>query len=305
MTNAAVLAFPGASALFAGLMGSADEITDRILEQILAEEDAYVGAQISAELLRHLVAINVDALLQAMSGGEETLDAAREAGREKAEHAVPLEGLLHAYRIAGITLWELVVDLSVSTDRTELLLRASSDVWGIIDRFSNAAADAYRDVVDARDRRDENRRGVLMLTLLDEHTPARDAGAALHALGLPAGARYTVVAAERTHSGADPLPGVEQRLRQCGITSAWTVWSTEHVGVIALAADQDASDVERVVAAVAASRAGISRGFAEIGAGARALEQARGARAGLPRRSTGGPTNATAPPDALLTTGHA
>ncbi|UJP10806.1 hypothetical protein L2X99_03980 [Microbacterium sp. KUDC0406] len=241
MTNSAVLALPAASALFAGLHDSVGQLTDRILEQILAEEEAYVGARISAELLRHIVEINVDALLQTMSGGEESLDAAREAGREKAEHSVPLEGLLHAYRIAGITLWEQVVEFSVSTDRTELLLRASSDVWGVIDRFSNAAADAYRDVVEARDRRDENRRGVLMLALLDENTPARDAGAALRGLGLPEDARYAVIAAERTPSGADPLPGVEQRLRQRGLVSAWSVWSTEHVGIVALDTTQDAA----------------------------------------------------------------
>ncbi|REJ04562.1 PucR family transcriptional regulator [Microbacterium bovistercoris] len=303
MTNSAVLALPAASALFAGLRESVDQLSDRILAQILAEEDAYAGAQIPAALLRHIVEINVEALLHTMSGGEESLDAAREAGREKAEHSVPLEGLLHAYRIAGITLWERVVELSVSTDRTELLLRASSDVWGVIDRFSNAAADAYREVVDARDRQDENRRGVLMLALLDESTSPRDAGAALRGLGLPEGGRYAVVAAERTPSGADPMPGIEQRLRQRGLASAWSVWSTEHVGVIALSAAEEVTEVERVVAAVAASRVGISRSFAEIANGARALDQARLALACLPRRAIGVHSYDSAPLDVLLTAG--
>lgn len=304
-SSTAVLALPAAAALFDELHGSEEQLTDRIFAQIVTDERAYSDAAMPPDLLRTVIGANVHALLQAMSGHPESLEAARDAGRQKAEHGVPLAGLLHAYRIAGITLWDQIVARSAQTDRAEILLHASSEVWGIIDRFSNAAADAYRDVADARDRRDAQRRDLLLLALLDERTPARDAGAALRGLGLPENAAYVVVAAERTPSGEDPLPAIESRLRQAGIASAWSVWSAENVGLVALDGQDESARAERAVTAASVSRAGISRPFTDAASGARALEQARLALACVPRQTVGAHAYGDAPVDVMLAAGPA
>ncbi len=260
---------------FLELVDSVDSLAEGVVDQILAGENEYAENPMSRELLYSIVNENISALLATLAGTTDSLAAARRAGRIKAEHGIPMASLLHAYRLAGLQLWEEMMARSVGTQRTEVLLHLSSDVWGIIDRFSGAAVESYRAFVDERDRRDEQARSVMLLSLLDGSAAPGEIGRLLRALELPGHASYLVVAAERSSSGADPVPEVHGRLRAVGISSAWTAWKGEYVGLIALSHRADVDRAISVVSAAATSRVGVSRPFTQLSASPSAVGQAR------------------------------
>lgn len=270
-----------AADLFLELVDSVDALAAGVVDQILAGENEYAENPMSHELLFSIVSENISALLATLAGTTDSLAAAQRAGRIKAEHGIPMASLLHAYRLAGLQLWDEMMARSAGTPRTETLLHLSSDVWGIIDRFSGAAAESYRAFVDERDRRDEQARSVMLLSLMDGSAAPGEIGRLLRALDLPEHASYLVVAAERSSSGADPIPEVHGRLRAAGIASAWTAWKGEYVGLIGLARHDDfdrVSAIDRAISIISAgarSRVGISRPFTQLSTCSEAVEQAR------------------------------
>ncbi|MES2093027.1 MAG: helix-turn-helix domain-containing protein [Actinomycetota bacterium] len=276
-TPGSVVSAPSADSadFFLELVDSVDALAEGVVDQILAGENEYAENPMSRELLYSIVNENISALLATLAGTTDSLVAARRAGRVKAEHGIPMASLLHAYRLAGLQLWDEMMARSIGTQRTETLLHLSSDVWGIIDRFSGAAAESYRTFVDERDRRDEQARSVMLLSLLDGSAAPGEIGRLLRALELPEHASYLVIAAERSSTGADPVPEVHGRLRAAGISSAWTAWKGDYVGLIGL---PHRTDVERAISIVsvgARSRVGISRPFTQLSASPDAVGQAR------------------------------
>ncbi|MHC5795483.1 PucR family transcriptional regulator [Lacisediminihabitans sp. FW035] len=260
---------------FLELVDSVDALAEGVVDQILAGENEYAENPMSRELLYSIVSENISALLATLAGTTDSLAAARRAGRIKAEHGIPMASLLHAYRLAGLQLWDEMMARSIGTQRTETLLHLSSDVWGIIDRFSGAAAESYRAFVDERDRRDEQARSVMLLSLLDGSATPGEIGRLLRSLELPEHASYLVVAAERSSTGTDPVPEVQGRLQAAGISSAWTAWKGEYVGLIGLSQRADVDRAISIVSAGARSRVGISRPFTRLSASPDAVAQAR------------------------------
>lgn len=286
--------------LFAELLDSVDVLSERVVAQILSGEHAYVETAISPDQLMAIVRLNVQALLETMVGRLDSLQAARDAGRLKAEYGIPMASLLHAYRLAGLQLWDEMIARSAATNSSEALLRLSSEVWGIIDRFSNAAAESYREVIEERDRRNHQTRSVMLRALMDGGTPPREAAGILRTLGLPDNGSYLVVVAEMGRSGEDPLPSIEASLRQAGVSSTWAAWSAERVGLVACAEDDRAARIAELVSIAATSRVGLSRAIPTISAAPDALRQARLALECVPRAAVGSHRYGTAPLDTLL-----
>jgi hypothetical protein len=263
------------SDFFLDLFDSVDALSRGVVEQILVGENEYAENPMSREMLYDIVRENIAALLATLAGSTTSLEAPRRAGRIKAEHGIPMASLLHAYRLAGLQLWDEMMSRAVGADRAETLLRLSSDVWGIIDRFSGEAAESYRAWVDERDRRDEQARSVMLLSLLDGSAAPGGVGRLLRALGLPEHGAYVVVAAERSSSGEDPVPMVPAALRDYGIASAWTAWKGEYVGLLGRAVRIEVEVAASALASAATSRVGVSRPFTELSAAPRAVAQAR------------------------------
>jgi hypothetical protein len=262
--------------LFTGLIDSADPLTDAVCAQIVSGENAYAGNTLMPfDLLRSVVGENIEALVRALVDGRATLDAPRRAGQVKAEHGIPMASLLHAYRLAGLQIWEELVTRSVATQRFEALLLVSSEVWGMIDTFSNAAAEAYREVVDAQDRRNQRARSLMLLSILDGSATAADAVRALRALGLPEHSTFLLVAAELSSTGEDSLPGIVQKLRGAGLASAWTTLQGDQVGILSAPALEATPAALAMLAAAATTRVGVSRAFTAVGSAPDALRQAR------------------------------
>lgn len=303
MTGSLSETTPGTAAsveLFVELLGSVDELSGRIVEKILREGEDYAEAALTADQLLEIVRINVRCLLETLLGATESLDAARMAGRLKAEYGVPMASLLKAYRVAGLTLWEEMIGRSAAVDGSAALLRISSRFWGIVDEFSSAAAETYREVVDEIDRRDQRARGIMMLSLLDGTASMREADDLLRRLGLPSPATYLVMTAELNGTGADPLPGIRSRLRSAGFASTWTTWTGEQLGLVGCPAHLDPSVATGLISAAATSRVGASRPFAHIRAAQAAVRQAQVAMECVPPRDVGLHSYGAAPIDTLL-----
>lgn len=286
--------------LFTDMIDSADLVTDRVIDQIVNGEHAYAEGTLTAELLYSIVRENVDALLRELAGLGGSLDAPRRAGRVKAEYGIPIASLLHAYRLAGLQLWNEMMVRSEQSDRSQALLRVSSEVWGIIDRYSNAAAEAYREVIDERERKDQQARQVMLIGLLERSTTPGDLGRVLRALDLPEHGSYLVVSAELSDSGDEPLPSGSRRLRSAGISATWTPWKGEHVGLLACSAGSDIATAVAIVERSATSRVGVSLPFTAMSAAPEAMRQARISMLCVPPASVGLRRYGSAPIDTLL-----
>lgn len=286
--------------LFTELLDAVDELSGRIVDEILSGEQVYADATLTPEQLLEIVSTNVRCLLEMLVGAPESVDAARMAGRLKAEYGIPMSSLLRAYRIAGLTLWEEMIARSAALGSSESLLRVSSHFWGIVDTFSSAAAETYREVVDEIDRRDQRARGVMLLSLLEGTAPTREAEELLRRLGLPILATYLVVAAELDGTGADPLPSIRSRLRAVGIPSTWTTWTGEHLGLVGCPSAADIPVAAGIIAAAATSRVGASRPFASVQTAKDAVRQAQLSMECVPPLSVGFHSYGSAPIDTLL-----
>jgi hypothetical protein len=287
--------------LFTGLIDSVDALTDAVCAQIVAGEQAYATRSLLPyEVLHGIVGENIAALARALVDGPVTLDAPRRAGRVKAEHGIPLASLLHAYRLAGLQIWEVLVSRSIAGQTFEALLLVSGEVWAMIDTFSNAAAEAYRAVIDAQDRRNEQARSLLLLSVLDGSATSAPAGRALRALGLPEHGTFLLVAAELSATGADTLPGISQTLRAAGIASAWTTLQGDQVGLLGISGAGGTATVRATLAAAATTRVGISRPFTLVDGAPDALRQARMAVGCVTPGEAGAHAYGAAPLDLLL-----
>lgn len=287
-------------ALFAEMLDSVELISSRIVDGIMNGEHAYVESTLELSVLESVVAENVEAILLDLAGSSRSLEAPRRAGRVKAASNIPMAGLLHAYRLAGLQLWEEMMVRSHASSRSEALLRVASAVWGIIDKYSNAAADAYREVIDDIGRKDQQAKSVMLLALLEGEAPTSDIGRLLRALGLSEHATYLVVAAELKGTGEDPMPGIAARLRAAGIPSAWATWKGEFVGLLGCAAETDATLATHVISELAASRIGVSRTFTTVTTASEAVTQARLAMQCIPTRNSGVHLYGAAPLDVLI-----
>ena len=289
-----------ANGLFGEMRRSVDARTARVPVGVFGAGDDYADRPRPGEVLRSIVEENIFAMLDALGGGEVSLDAPRRAGRVKAKHGIPMASLLHAYRLAGLQLWDEMQVRAVGPERADELLRHSSRLWGLVDTFSGEAAGAYRGVIEERERRDEQARSVMLLRILDGTSGSGESAGLLRALGLPDRAVHVVAAAERRTSGEEPLPGVFDRLSAAGVASAWTTWQGEVVGLLAC---RDLSGVARaseLVAARARSRVGLSRPFTGVATAPAAVEQARLAIACLDGSDEGTHVYGSAPLDVLV-----
>lgn len=282
------------------MLADIDDLVDGVVSKIMHGESAYADDSFSEELLHSIVWENVEALLFALAGESDLLDAPRRAGRVNAEHGISMASLLHAYRLAGLELWNEMITRSVATHTSEELLRVSSKVWGIIDQYSNETAEAYRQLAGERDRKDQQARSILLLQLLDGSVTRGEIGGALRTLGLVEHATYLVLAAELSGSGEDPIPSLPRMLQVAGVAAAWGTWKGEYVGLLSCAEASGVEVAAGLVESSATSRVGMSRPFSLLSAAPTALTQARISIECIPSPSSGLHRYGQAPLDLLI-----
>lgn len=190
----------------------------------------------------------------------------RATGRRQVQQALPLEGVLRGYRLAGKALWDHLVATARSGDAPvgDALLDGASEVWRVIDLFCTAAAEAYR-LEEGQLREQDGRVQAAVLAALMEGrgSDPRFARDATHALGVPVGGPFVCVVGLAASPDELALEHPRERLRMARVASAWTTLAGSDVGLVALG-QRPADEVRGVISAAVRTRAGMSPVFTEL-----------------------------------------
>ncbi len=277
---------PEVTRLAAALKLRFDDMVDRLTDRIAAEIDLYASSSVvdRAEL-RRSVEDNFAYMLGQMSTSDDPdLGPPRLTGRLRANQGVPLPELLRAYRLGFTFLWEEL--LAEARRAGDAAVRALTDTAAVImarsDDYAIALTDAYREAVSDRMLTTDRHRSALVEALVtggrSDHGPAWEVA---KLLDLPYEGTFVAVVAETTAIGAEPVPGVEARLRPHDVASAWRLQPDQQVGVVSCGR----LPVDRVVAVLgelATARVGVSPVYATLDQTPRAVQLARVALQNLP-----------------------
>jgi DNA-binding PucR family transcriptional regulator len=280
------------------LRDALDLLSEQVADGILHAEPVYRETRLPAAVVQPLVRANLAEILAAVAGEPSSLAPARETGRVTAAEGMPLDLLQHAYRLAGLRIWEELARRLRSRTDTTVLLRASSRVWFAIDRSSNVAVRTHLEAAAGLGEnmaRTELLRGVLTGAVHDLETARR-------ALGLPTGVML-VVAVTAPGLTVVPAPAVGPAPDGVGMEPAevTTRWLTHEGARLTLVAAPTSEDAHRALADLAAhAPTGASRPFTNLAEAPAALTQARTAVRSLPLGHVGLARYGDRPLDALL-----
>ncbi|MDR7384444.1 PucR family transcriptional regulator [Promicromonospora iranensis] len=284
------------------LRDALDLLSEQVADGILHAEPVYRETRLPAAVVQPLVRANLAEILAALAGEPSSLAPARETGRVTAAEGMPLDLLQHAYRLAGLRIWEEIARRLRSQTDTAVLLRASSRIWLAVDRSSNVAVRTHLEAAAGLGEnmaRTELLRGVLTGAVHDLETARR-------ALGLPTDVMLVVavtapglppVPTPGTPTGAEPAPdgvGVEP----ADVTTRWLTHEGARLTLVAAPTSENALSALDGLAAHA--RTGASRPFTHLADAPSALAQARTAVRSLPLGQVGLARYGDRPLDALL-----
>ncbi|MEV5274702.1 helix-turn-helix domain-containing protein [Streptomyces werraensis] len=189
------------------LLDDLPQLTDRLVAVLQEQEPAYRTAvegdavatwQEVHRSLRH----SISSLLDPRGARDGARRCSWKIGATRAEQGLPLDAVLHAFRLGGSLVWQGLVDETsrAAPEDVRLLVHVASDVWEFVDEHSTIVADAYRQTERQMAWRRENRVRLLAAALLDGTSRIADLPEAAEALDLPEHGRYVVVAVEGTRS---------------------------------------------------------------------------------------------------------
>ncbi|ANN18950.1 hypothetical protein SD37_27225 [Amycolatopsis orientalis] len=267
-------------------------LIDSTVEQIRAEMPVYRDAQfVSLAELRTSVRDNLGYVMRTLRGTEEPdLAQARATGRARALQGAPLPELLRAYRIGLTEVWNRFVELTASEEHQDLrgLVAATAAIWALIDDYAEALTTSYRDTTAEVMLAHQSRRSALVEALFA-------GGAATEGtlwdiarvLELALDGTYVVVAAETPRVGHEPLPQIENRLRDRHHASAWRLTPDLQVGVVSMRDPSASQVIIELLRENSSGRIGVSPVFTGLGNTSRALHLARVALSSMLPGTTG------------------
>ncbi|HVA61770.1 MAG TPA: helix-turn-helix domain-containing protein [Mycobacteriales bacterium] len=273
----------GVGTLGLELLGDLSRLTDRLVQEIQRDDGRYEAERVADTDLWGSCHDNLARVLQTLTGtvpaGADPWDAPRATGRRRAQQGMPLESVLHAYRLGGRIIWESLVEAGRRNPKVDVLtlLDGATGVWEVVDRFSSAVSDAYRATETELAQRLGHRQQALLDALVEGH--GRDVAVsaeAARALELPESGGYLVVTAAYDPATADLPRSPRDALAVRGLRSAWRIRADREVGIVAVGPAGAAATVD-LLRRLVPGRAGISSevaGLAEIGQGYRLAETA-------------------------------
>ncbi|MFI5683115.1 PucR family transcriptional regulator [Streptomyces sp. NPDC051636] len=279
------------SGVAAAIHARLPELGERLAERIRSDVEAYRDETIIPfESLRRSCTANADLILRHFRPADaQDPGPARETGRIRAEHGMPLADTLHAYRIGFETLWSEILEEARAhpeVSDAELVAR-SAEIWALFGLYAEAVAEAHRETTAELTLQREARRSALVEALLTGAIADRTTlWEAARELGMPERGPYAVVAAESAAPGREPLPGIEAALRQARLPSAWRLLPDQQIGLVALVTPTAQNTGLRILRR-AHARVGISPGFDSLRDTPQALRFARLALASLPGTGPG------------------
>ncbi|MGW1229023.1 helix-turn-helix domain-containing protein [Streptomyces sp. NPDC002530] len=183
------------------LVEALPELTDRLVEALREREPAYRSAleTDAAEIwqeVHHSLRHNVASLIQPREFREAAHRTSRRIGEVRAEQGLPLDAVLHAFRLGGAMVWQDLVDETGRRhpEDVRLLVHVAADVWNFVDEHCGVVADAYRRTERRLAWRRENRQRLMTAALLDGTAQIAELPDAAAMLGLPERGRYAVLA---------------------------------------------------------------------------------------------------------------
>lgn len=270
---------PSVRTLSRRLLTMVDDLARELADRIRRAEGHYRRADgVPADDLWESCRNNLRHILTQLAGDAPLdVEAARATGQRRAEQGVPLPAILHAYRIGGRYVWDTLVAHAEDNDAArEALFRTAGDVWTIIDDYSEALIEAYRETIADQAGHNLQVRNAVLTSLLDgslgDGSRVWECAAMLN---LPHQGTFVVVVAETLRAGDEALPGVEIALRRHDVASAWRLETARQVGVVAVRAPTAVTKICEQIAPLARGRVGVSETYTHLDQSAAALRQAQ------------------------------
>jgi hypothetical protein len=256
----------------------AEDLADQMTAAIQVGIPLYRNGVVDHDTLRATCTVHVEAILSSLGRTPATASPeSRDNGQRRAAVGVPLAAILEAYRVGARFMWEQVADTARSIGvGTDAVLRAGSEMWQVLDVYSQELADGYREEAAAQAISAEQQRSALFQALFDGHLATTNPWEAAELLRLPANGPLVVVAAEVPAIGRHALARGEQTLRDAGLTSTWRLLPDIEVGVVSLPGP--AAQLDRLTDALsscATGRVGVSPPYTDLRTTPQALTMAR------------------------------
>lgn len=250
----------------------------RQLAVLLCQQDEHFRRTDPGEL-RAVFEVNLrEAFTAVVDGHELNTETARKTGLTQARLGIPLPAALRAFRISGTFIYEAMVEhLEPGSIGPEQLVAVSTAVWRIVDRYSDALADAYAEI----DLESSNNHGKLRLDRLDAILEGRLGGAELeHAariLGIQQFGTFVVLVVDHQPRCGQPGDGAV-RLR---LPAVWRPGEDSDLAIVSLSRTASAAQLRQSLSGLTVG-VGISRPISSLAAVPGAVQQARIARRSVP-----------------------
>jgi hypothetical protein len=209
MSSLRVVRSDGVGALAERVLADLDSVIDRMGSSYRNEIPEYAAlsdGDLAREVLpvsRQLVTTFLSCVVESRQLTTRELEVFAESGRQRLIMGMPLESVLHAYRIAGREAWTAMVE-AVPAGETALLADLGTRWMDIVDRTSSALAQAYVAASHERLRHVDARRRELVEALLSADDAAEVAAVSLRFSTVLAGS-YVPVLVHGSGIGIDAL----------------------------------------------------------------------------------------------------
>ncbi|MEU1088516.1 PucR family transcriptional regulator [Streptomyces sp. NPDC005576] len=222
------------------LLEELPELTERLVEVLYAQEPGYRTAIESTRAdiwqeVHHSLRHNIGSLIQPREFREPAHRTTRWIGEIRAEQGVPLDAVLHAFRLGGAMVWQGLVDETARRDPEDvrLLVHVAADVWNFVDEHCGVLTDAYRQAERRIDWRRENRQRLMTGALLDGTARIADLPDAATMLGLREDGRYAVLAVRTAHRAPHAATSPPVVLPK-GVVALWHTGPDAELAIVAL-----------------------------------------------------------------------
>lgn len=260
------------------LLERLDAFVDRVATEIERTVPVYgPTAEVSPDELRRTTRENLQAVFGYLAGNHTGPDTAAPhgTGQRRAESGVPLPAILRAFRIGSGVIWDELVTMAGADPESnrELLIRAT-DIWKLVDDYSQALTAGYQETVTEQLRRDARAQDAALDAVLGGQAEGPRLWECARTLGLPVQGEFVVVMAGTGNSAEEALPGIDKALSMLGVASAWRLRADHHIGIVTLTARFTQARLQTMLTERAVGRVGIGSPFGGLADAANGLRQA-------------------------------